>query len=201
MNKRYMLNHSILYGDDNHATPEAAAMNTLAFLRRSGVVRRYHTEELLKPQDVAQHSYGVAWLCWWLCQGQVSAALVMHALAHDAAEHALGDIPSPTKRELGIRNQVDAAEAHLMALHSIVLPELSDFESKVLKLADALDGVLHCVHELELGNQTLYAVFLNFHRYGLELVPHGTAPSADGVEGRAMLLLKWAAERWSALTK
>lgn len=200
MNKRYMPDHSIMYGAT--ALPsDRDAMSTLTFLRRSGRVRRYHTEELLKPQDVAQHSYGVAWLCWWLCQGQVSAALILHALAHDAAEHALGDIPSPTKRELGIRQQVDAAEARLMALHSIVLPDLSDFENKVLKLADALDGVLHCVHELELGNQTLYAVFLNFHRYGLELVTEGTVAGADGVEGRAKLLLNWAAKRWSELTK
>ncbi|MBU6232146.1 HD domain-containing protein [Patescibacteria group bacterium] len=200
MHKRYTMSHSVLH-DVGVLPKDLDAMSTLAFLRRSGRVRRYHTEELLKPQDVAQHSYGVAWLCWWLTEGAASAPLVLHALAHDAAEHGLGDIPSPTKRELGIRQQVDAAEAHLMALHGIVLPDLSAFENKVLKLADALDGVLHCTHELELGNQTLYAVFLNFHRYGLELVPHGTAPSTDCVEGRAMLLLKWAAERWSALTK
>lgn len=200
MNKRYMPDHSILYGA-TALSNDRAAMSTLAFLRRSGRVRRYHTEELIKPQDVAQHSYGVAWLCWWLTQGTAGVGLIMHALAHDAAEHGLGDIPSPTKRALGIRDQVDAAETHLMRLHGVLLPSLNDAESKVLKLADALDGVLHCLHELELGNQTLYAVFLNFHRYGLELVPNGTAPSADGVDGRAMLLLKWAAERWSALTK
>lgn len=200
MNKRYLPDHSILYGAT--ALPsDRDAMSTLAFLRRSGRVRRYHTEELLKPQDVAQHSYGVAWLCWWLTEGAASAPLVLHALAHDAAEHGLGDIPSPTKRELGIRHQVDAAEARLMALHGVVLPDLSEFETKVLKLADALDGVLHCVHELELGNQTLYAVFLNFHRYGLELLPEGTVAGAEGAESRALLLLNWAATRWTALTK
>lgn len=200
MNKRYMPDHSILYGDVELPS-DRDAMSTLAFLRRSGRVRRYHTEELLKPQDVAQHSYGVAWLCWWLRQGQVSAALVMHALAHDAAEHGLGDIPSPTKRELGIRLQVDVAEAALMRANGVSLPELTTYEEYVLKLADALDGVLHCVHELELGNQTLYAVFLNFHRYGLELVPEGTVAGVEGVERRARLLLNRAAERWTELTK
>lgn len=201
MNKRYMLDHSIWYSDDHHATPEAAAMNTLAFLRRSGVVRRYHTEELLKPQDVAQHSYGVAWLCWWLCQGQVTMPLIMHALAHDAAEHGLGDIPSPTKRELGIKPQVDAAEACLMEANGLRLPALTTYEDLMLKMADALDGVLHCLHELELGNQTLYQVFLNFHQYGHELLPDGTPSSAETPWSRARMLLDWAATRWSALTK
>jgi 5'-deoxynucleotidase YfbR-like HD superfamily hydrolase len=90
---------------------------------------------------------------------------LVHAVAHDAAEHATGDIPSPTKRALGIRPQVDSFEAALMNSVGLELPPLDEHNAHILKLADALDGVLYCLNERMLGNRLIEVVFRNFCHY------------------------------------
>jgi 5'-deoxynucleotidase YfbR-like HD superfamily hydrolase len=173
MYKRYLIDHTII---DTNVPPGAAyTLSTLAFLRRSGQVRRYHTERTLVDQDVAQHSYCVAWLCYILTDGHPSRDLLLAALAHDAAEHALGDIPSPTKRMLGIRDRVDAHEAAAMRHHGVFMPDLSVEDDHILKMADALDGVLYCLHERQLGNTTLKQTFQNYCAYVGQLDPTGAA--------------------------
>jgi 5'-deoxynucleotidase YfbR-like HD superfamily hydrolase len=140
-------------------------LKLLHFLRRAGQTKRYHTEVVIKEQNVGEHSFNVAWLTYLLTKGQPMSALLLHALAHDAAENATGDIPSPTKRALGIRPQVDAFEAALMAEVGLSLPPLDEHNAHLLKLADALDGVLYCLREYEMGNRTLRPVFCNFTHY------------------------------------
>jgi 5'-deoxynucleotidase YfbR-like HD superfamily hydrolase len=195
MYRRYTSGHEII--TSGAMNNNVGVVDQLMFLRRSGRVRRYHTEELLKPQDVAQHSYGVAWLCWQLTSGAAQADLIMHALAHDAAEHATGDIPSPTKRALGIRSEVDRIEYGLLCHNGIELPPLAAHDEAVLKLADTLDGVLHCLHERELGNRTLTQVFANYTAYAAELIPPDCGPGDHSVMGRARQILNYAKERWN----
>lgn len=117
-----------------------------------GQTQRYHTELLLKPQDVAQHSFNVAWLCWLLSDRDPSAQLIMMALAHDAGERWTGDLPSPTKRAAGLGDAFDALEAAQTAKVGWTAPPLSAIERKILKLADVLDGAFYCLRELMLGN-------------------------------------------------
>src|SRR5690606_5073609 len=49
----------------------------VAYALRGGGVSRYHTLPRIVPQNVAEHSYGVAWYCWALSGCTPSAELLM----------------------------------------------------------------------------------------------------------------------------
>jgi 5'-deoxynucleotidase YfbR-like HD superfamily hydrolase len=138
---------------------------TLTFIRRSGQVQRYHTEHVLRRQSVGEHSYGVAWLCWYMTNGVLSAHLLMHALAHDAAEHEVGDVPAPVKRKFDLRKVYEAAEQEALLAAGIDLPQLSPQEQLILKVADACEGALYCLREVEMGNRTLLPVLGRYLEY------------------------------------
>jgi hypothetical protein len=68
-----------------------------AFL--AGMVKRWHTHSYtIRPQDVAQHSFGVA-TCISLLHPDPSARLLKAALHHDLPELKFGDMPRWAKRE------------------------------------------------------------------------------------------------------
>lgn len=148
-----------------------------------GQTLRYHTEVCLKPQDVAQHSFNVAWFCWLLSDGEPSAALLMAALAHDAAERWTGDLPAPTKRRLHLSDLFNAEEVKLLRvqLGFTQLERLSRVELDILKLADILDGCFYCLRELRLGNTIVLddergGAAFNFLRYLSDRIQTVEAP-------------------------
>lgn len=137
-----------------------------------GQTLRYHTEIVLRTQDVAQHSFNVAWLCWLICDRAPSGALIMAALAHDGGERGTGDIPAPTKRSVpGMGAALDTMEAvHMLNRVGYSPAKLNEMEQAVLKMADALDGFLYCLRERLLGNRLVFdsergGAGLNFHSY------------------------------------
>lgn len=77
-----------------------------------------------------------------------------------------------------------------MSNHGVRMPVLVPEDALTLKLADALDGVLHCLRERELGNVTIRQVFVNFVNYVSELKPNG----------RASKILDYAVGRWNELS-
>jgi len=137
------------------------------FLSRGRAVTRFHTETVLRPQNIGDHSFGVAWLCWYLSSGNPSARLLMAALAHDMAEHATGDMPSPTKRRLQLSEAFADIEADVMASHGMPDFEdaLTEAEKATLKRADLIDGLMYCLRERQMGNTQLRAAYFNFARY------------------------------------
>lgn len=144
--------------------------------RRSGKVSRYHQHTLLKQEDVAQHTFGLMNLLLIMTGRQVTAKLLMAALAHDQGEYITGDIPSPIKHGLGIefKDMLNAMEDKAMhAIHGDDWEPLSDWEYLLLKTADNLDGLFKCIDEKKLGNKTLdfigdkYAEYLEAQLPGL----------------------------------
>lgn len=136
------------------------AVRRVRSLMQFGQTQRYHTELLLKPQDVAQHSYNVAWLCWELSlPTQPRQNLIMAALSHDAGERWTGDMTAPAKRAIpGMRESLDALEAKKMAEHGAEEAaewHLRDDEKRILKLADAMEGAWFCLREVKLGNMLM----------------------------------------------
>ena len=124
----------------------------LEFIFNGAAVQRFHTTPPLRPQTDGAHSFGVAWWCWLLTEGQCSRQLLLAALAHDLAEHVTGDVPAMVKRQNNIGVQLDALEA--IQLGSVGLEfEITDAERRVLDLADALDGMMFCAAERKLGNR------------------------------------------------
>lgn len=122
-------------------------------LQQFGQTLRYHAEVMLKPQDVAQHSFNVAWFCWLLTEGKPSANLLISALGHDAGERKTGDMPSPTKRQLGLYDRLDEMERVSVLRAGFSLPALTSDEAYILKMSDLLDGCFHCLREAMLGNR------------------------------------------------
>lgn len=134
----------------------------LEFLRAGGEVMRMHTIRMHRRENVAEHSFGVAWLCWIICDGNPTASMLMAAMAHDLPEQKFGDIPSPTKRILG--DILDDAEQQLMERHNLIF-EITKDEERVLKTADILDGLLTCLRERQLGNKAVDPMYRNYCSY------------------------------------
>lgn len=136
------------------------------FIFKGGASKRFHTCRTIKEQDIAAHSFGVAWFCELITGGQASKGLIMAALTHDLAEHHVGDMPAPAKRGLGIKDMFDKFEHE-----KLVAAGLGDYmclvpsERAVLNAADALDGMKFCLSERALGNRCLDHVFRNFTEY------------------------------------
>ena len=137
--------------------------NPFITLMQIGQTARYHTEVLLKPQDVAQHSYNMAWLLWKLADEAPSANLLMAALAHDGAERWLGDMPAPTKTHLGLELEFARLEStELERRVGFVWPSLTLREQILLSLADKLEGLLFCWREVRMGNNPLRECARNY---------------------------------------
>jgi 5'-deoxynucleotidase YfbR-like HD superfamily hydrolase len=160
-------------------------METLEFIRNAGETRRFHTVPILRVQNVAEHSWHVVQLLWYLWGGRepgISIELLMAAMNHDAAEHIVGDVPAPAKRNMGellgeyipketFRDAWGLMEENILKPHGMDWDHfLSDDQRDKLKFCDALDGMLYCVREREMGNQLIGTCFQNFHKYCAQIL-------------------------------
>lgn len=136
---------------------------TLNFIIRGAEVTRYHTVKTLVEETVGHHSQMVALLCW-LADPHCSRNVLVAALTHDLAEHVLGDIPAPSKREFGIGEQVNALEDRLLRDAGLAV-QLNEDEKKLVKFADNLQGLIKCGREVEMGNYRMMDVFDRYRSY------------------------------------
>lgn len=148
--------------------------------RNGGNVKRYHTHELLKEEKVGQHTFNVMNILMIVTDRNVSRNLLMAALVHDLGEYETGDIPSPIKKlNPELRAQINEMEDRAMrAAHVGYYPELTEWEYKLLKFADNLDGLLKVTDELRMGNKTVRWVgekYLSYLRATEDLGPTMTS--------------------------
>lgn len=138
------------------------------FILDGGMSKRFHTSATIKEQNIAAHSFGVAWWCELLSGGMASKNLIMAALAHDLAEHQVGDVPAPAKRKYpAIKQLFDTAEEEILrdnGLHRYY-NQLSSLEKDILKMADAMEGAWFCLYEMMLGNKFAGIMFERFLDY------------------------------------
>lgn len=159
-----------------HTVPNGDLLRKqLEFLRAGGDVNRYHSTRTIVAETVAHHSFGVAWLCWLLSEEAPRAELLVAAMAHDIAEHVVGDIPAPTKRALSIGAAIAAMEDIEVERAGIVVPSITEEEKRVLKMADVMDGMLFCIRERGLGNSYIRIIFERYRAYLRGLHPTGRA--------------------------
>lgn len=149
----------------------------LKFIYKGAKTKRFHTADTLTEQSVGEHSFGVAWLVV-LMHPTARKELILAALAHDLAEHIVGDVSSPTKRKYpALKVAVDEVEG--AALSKIGLDfetYLTPHELKLLKTADMLDGMMFCVRERCMGSRTVCEIYKNFNAYVKEI--QGLPPEA-----------------------
>ena len=136
------------------------------FLINGGAVKRFHTTPTLQTNTVAHHSHGVAMLLWLLTNGTASADLLMAGLTHDLGEQVIGDIPAPAKREVGPAGMegLNLMERAALAGRGMAFP-LSPEDGRLLKIADCMDGMLFCISERRLGNESIVPILVKFDSY------------------------------------
>jgi 5'-deoxynucleotidase YfbR-like HD superfamily hydrolase len=163
--------------------------------RRAGRVTRFHTQFLLKPENVAEHTFGLLNLLMIMTGGQVTGKLLMDALAHDAGEYVSGDMPSPSKRAMGPDAKGAFEDIEFGAMQMIydrVWEPLTSWEALLLKTADNLDGLLKCIEEKRMGNYTIEGCGENYAAYLSSQLPAlGGGPAAELVQ---LVLTEW---HWS----
>ena len=136
--------------------------------RRAGRVTRYHTQYMVKPENVAEHTFNILNLLYIMTSGKVSYRLITAALNHDQGEYISGDIPSPVKRgfDNDARRAVDALEeGAIKVIHPYFEEQMTAEEAWMLKLADQLDGVIKCTEEVQLGNRSMVPCGDNYRAY------------------------------------
>lgn len=145
----------------------------LEFVFNGAQTKRFHGSDTLLTQTVGSHSFGVAWLCELLTEGAARGELLLAALSHDLAEHKVGDVASPTKRLYpDLKRFLDNAEEELLAEHQLNYEShLNADEKRTLKLADYMEGMLHCTREMKFGNSGIIPALLNFYTYTCDLKP------------------------------
>lgn len=129
-------------------------------------VRRYHQIPTHEIDTVGKHSAGVALFCMIIDPG-CSRNVLAHALVHDLGEIVTGDIPSPAKKAMpiGVRVAIKAMENKAIEEMGFNLPELTDSEARLIKVADMLDGLSFCFEEVMRGNRNINPVGFNFEEY------------------------------------
>lgn len=146
----------------------------LDFIQNGRETRRFHGLPMLDYQRVDGHQYGVAMLVLLLIGDLVSAErkvlLLEAALKHDLAEWVVGDMPAPSKRRMpdypegSFRQVFGSMEDGIMVEAGFPMINLSARDKRVLKLADAAEGVLHCIRERQMGNAHPRLVYC-FHEF------------------------------------
>ncbi len=163
--------------------------------RRAGRVTRYHQHTLLKTENVAEHTFGLVNLLMIMTGRQLTAKLLMAAMAHDMGEYVSGDIPSPVKHGLGpeFKEMINKLEDDAMhEIHGADWEELSTWEYLLLKTADNLDGLLKCIDEKHMGNMTTEFIGDKYAEYlDAQLPALGGGPAAELVQ---LALTEW---HWS----
>lgn len=138
----------------------------ILFITRGGKTKRFHTADTLTSQTVAEHSFGVAWLCH-LLYPTARKELLLAALSHDLAEHRVGDVSSVVKKaNPSLRDTLQSMEERLLHEHGFNFEDgLTEYEAKVLKMADLIDGMLFCLRERAMGSRMVLEIYENFYNY------------------------------------
>lgn len=181
---------------------EHTIVERLRVARQGGYTLRFHTSRRLAPETVGQHVYGGLAILHTLTGGAVSKELLWAWVFHDAPEQEYGDVPAPSKRDLGkdFGKAWNAREAAYNAEWGMDYP-LTSKEHALLKLADCMDGVYSCLEEMRLGNASMVVPFRNYIVYTGTLLNEGKdiiyAPSVWRAGNE---MLEGAIEEWNFLT-
>lgn len=126
-------------------------LDKLMLTRDGGAVARYHTMRI-RPQSVAEHSYGVVQLIRYI-RPTATHNLIVAALNHDVYEYITGDSPATAKWEHPeLAAALEAVESRIN--YNIgLMPLLYESESTLLSWADIAELALYAVEERKQGNR------------------------------------------------
>lgn len=165
-----------------------------------GETQRFHTCMTLRPDTVGQHSFGVACVIMHVWP-DAPAKVLRAALKHDMAESYTGDLPAPSKRALGIREQFAEFEDEYLGSVGIIPENLSPVQAWVLKFADSVDGLRVTIRERAMGNQMIQVANRNFTNYVDELLKNIPEHVPNDMFGRCSTLAWALKEEWEIVNR
>jgi|6_EtaG_2_1085325.scaffolds.fasta_scaffold21219_2 5'-deoxynucleotidase len=165
-------------------------------IRSGGNVSRYHTIPLIRSQDVAAHSWGVAVVYNILWPDDVGPALVA-CLYHDCAEFWTGDIPAPVKyHSPAVKEAADKVEEEFRDKYDISF-DLDDETKAKIKCADYIELCMRCLEERRMGNTLIDKAF---HK-GAQLTTEYRKRLKTNKDGQLVFELQRAIEKeWNCVT-
>lgn len=130
-------------------TAEEMKAIQLSLTLRASRTRRYHTSDVVLTQTLAEHQWGVCMILRYLCCDAPSPALVSAALTHDLGEFCTGDLPAQFKWQLPeVAQAVEKADQTFKEKVLGIHTRLPEREQMILKCADMLELVWHCIQHL-----------------------------------------------------
>jgi len=137
---------------------------SLDYLLGGGQVKRYHTVQTIRSQNVAEHTWNLLTILFHL-EPTPSLSVIKAAHYHDVHERETGDIPATAKwnyPQLGIAsNEAEKAQHEKHGTWSELLPD----EARLLKFCDMLELVHWTREENKLGNSHILPVLHNGLRH------------------------------------
>lgn len=175
--------------------------HALEFRQRGGYTLRYHGLRMLYTDTVGHHSYNVAQILRHIASDlprERQHLLLEAALDHDVAETVTGDMPAPAKRAIpGMREAFGIYEAKVMEENGLEVVEhqLLEHEKRLLKAADAMDGMRFCIQERMMGNGMVGSTYRAFESYVLAL----NLDAPQGYELRASAYFRKLRTEWETV--
>lgn len=144
---------------------------------RLSCILRFNNTPRITPENVAEHSYYVAFLGMLIGDYLENKGveidklrLIQMALFHDVEETVSGDILAPIKQG-AFRKILDKENIRNIAMltgglengkkYSRLWQEVVDektLEAKIIKLVDKMSCIIYCIREIHLGNRYFRAI-------------------------------------------
>lgn len=139
--------------------------DVLADGRHAGLVRRYHAWSMHQSQSVGEHSWQM-WRIYRLLWGVPPAAVAELIMTHDAGEIGTGDMPLYAKRDDPLlKERMDIAEVRAQQNNGLVATmETTERQKWRVKATDLIEGLEHCLVEIQRGNQFAVPAQQNYTR-------------------------------------
>ena len=132
-------------------------------LRRLSTVPRWTTVPMTRRQNVAEHSFHVAWIVLEIANysdavknGDLELSdLLTLALIHDESEAVSGDLATPFKRHWVADAVNDMEKAYDMGRH---FKSLDPQAYAIIKMADLIEAIIWLNEESTLGNKLIKSI-------------------------------------------
>jgi len=142
-------------------------LNDLWKKLQAGHVVRFHTRpEVGQNQTVASHTWRALVILTTLWP-DTSQDAMLHLLYHDVAEAELGDLPATTNwNYTNLPEEFKKAEdKYISGLELLLTEHLTPIEQGRVKMADMLELVLHCMRQIQQGNNLARDIYFRGRSY------------------------------------
>jgi 5'-deoxynucleotidase YfbR-like HD superfamily hydrolase len=184
-------------------------VDQLEFIQFGAWTKRYHGVPMINEQTDAEHMFLAAHLVAIMALDApmeegvgLTVPLLMATICSDLPEWITGDLPAPSKRSFpdvtidgkttSFRKAWNKRDAELLQQYGLDWEDqLEPQQLRWLKLADAMEGCLHCIKERKQGNQYIgQRCYIHFRKY-IEDVLDGSKPQPKEAEIIAYIDREW----------